>query len=72
MSLLPCCSQVGLAEVVADEEEWLAGQLGGGIGETVTKVEPGRMTATAKPQEGFSSLPAMRCGEWQDNEIEVF
>ena len=38
---------VGLAEVVALEEEWLTGGLGEGVGEAITEIKAGGMAAFA-------------------------
>ena len=52
---------VGLREVLADEEQRLAGEPGGRVGHAVAVVEAGRMAPLAEAEEGVGGELASAC-----------
>jgi hypothetical protein len=59
---------VGLFEILPLEEEWLAGDLGEGIGEAVTEIQPGYVAALTEVEEGLACEMRLLDGERFDND----
>jgi len=60
---------VGLFEILPFEEESLAGDLGERIGEAVAEIQPGRVAALAKVEEGLARDVRLLDGERFDDDV---
>src|SRR5262245_60586597 len=66
-----CDAHGGAREVVAGEEQRVAGEAGGGVGETVSEVEIRRMAAASVAQPGVGGGPEVGIRERDDGDITL-